>query len=198
MKPQLVRHSNQALKRYMADMSLSADDLTRLTKIAESKIHKALNGENVLRLSQLEKIAKVLFVPTVYLTTDHFIFQRDSPQVIEHRNQEDISENEYRYRALIEEFSQVRQSYISVKEAMDEELEKFDLKLSGDINNAESDAKTIIDYFGFHSFQKKIKIMMTIIILGGNWLRIKRYWLLIKGQKNLALMVCACTMKPYQ
>lgn len=157
MKPQIVRHSNQALERYMADMSISADDLTRLTKIAESKIYKALEGENVLRLSQLEKIAKVLFVPTVYLTTDQFTFQRDRPQVIEHRNQEDISENEYRYLALIEEFSQVRQSYISVKEAMDEELEQFNLRLSGDINNAENDAKTIIDYFGFHSFQKKIK-----------------------------------------
>ncbi|MDC5474099.1 helix-turn-helix transcriptional regulator, partial [Acinetobacter baumannii] len=102
MKVQLVRHSNKALKRYMVDMKISADELARLTKIAESKLTKALelNEELVFKLSQLEKLAKALYVPTVYLTTDQHVFKRDTPDLIEHRNKLDISENKYKYQSL--------------------------------------------------------------------------------------------------
>ncbi|MBB4834922.1 ImmA/IrrE family metallo-endopeptidase [Acinetobacter schindleri] len=158
MKVQLVRHSITALQRYMADMNLSADELARLSKIADSKIIKALNEEGpVLKLTQLEKIAKILFVPTVYLTTDQYVFKRDTPDLVEHRNKFDISENKYKYRALIEEFSQVRQNYISIKEALDEDISEFKLKLSGNIQQAEQDAETIVEYFGFRNYKKKIK-----------------------------------------
>ncbi|WP_227549056.1 hypothetical protein [Acinetobacter bereziniae] len=150
----------------MAEMNLSAEELARLSKIADSKIFKALVSDEVFKLSQLEKISKILYVPTVYLTTDKFIFNRDAPKLVEHRNKLDISENKYKYQALIEEFSQVRKSYISVKDALDEEISIFDLKLSGKIETAELDAKKIIEYFGFHKFQKKLKTMMTITILG--------------------------------
>lgn len=157
MKPQLVKHSVRALNRYMAEMNLSAEELARLSKIADSKIFKALVSDEVFKLSQLEKISKILYVPTVYLTTDKFIFNRDAPKLVEHRNKLDISENKYKYQALIEEFSQVRKSYISVKDALDEEISIFDLQLSGKIETAELDAKKIIEYFGFHKFQKKVK-----------------------------------------
>ncbi|MDC5262802.1 helix-turn-helix transcriptional regulator, partial [Acinetobacter baumannii] len=76
MKVQLVRHSTNALVRYMADMNISVDELARLSKIADSKIKKALEPDEgaIFKLSQLEKIAKVLYVPTVYLTTDKHIY----------------------------------------------------------------------------------------------------------------------------
>lgn len=143
----------------MADMKLSAEELARLTKIAESKLAKAIefNEESVFKLSQLEKIAKVLYVPTVYLTTDQHVYKRDTPELIEHRNKFDISENKYKYQALIEEFSLVRQNYISVKEALDEEIKEFDLSLSGNILLAEQDAKKLVEYFGFRKFKKKVK-----------------------------------------
>ncbi|MBR7725598.1 ImmA/IrrE family metallo-endopeptidase [Acinetobacter nosocomialis] len=159
MKIQLVRHSNKALERYMAEMKISAEELARLTKIAESKLAKALefNEETVFKLSQLEKIAKALFVPTVYLTTDQHVYKRDTPELIEHRNKFDISENKYKYQALIEEFSLVRQNYISVKEALDEDIKEFDLSLSGNILLAEHDAKKLVEYFGFQTFKKKVK-----------------------------------------
>ncbi len=159
MKVQLVRHSNKALKRYMVDMNISADELARLTKIAESKLTKALeqDDELVFKLSQLEKIAKALYVPTVYLTTDQHVFKRDTPDLIEHRNKLDISENKYKYQSLIEEFSLVRQNYISIKEALDEEILDFDLSLSGNIEHAEQDAEKLVEYFGFREFKKKVK-----------------------------------------
>lgn len=157
MKVQLVRHSNTALQRYMADMKVSVDELARLTKIADSKLTKALtaNEESVFKLSQLEKIAKALYVPTVYLTTDQYVYQRDTPELIEHRNKFDISENKYKYQALIEEFSLVRQNYVSIKEALDEEIKEFNLSLSGNIQLAEQDAEKLIKYFGFQEFKKK-------------------------------------------
>lgn len=159
MKVQLVRHSAKALQRYMADMNISVDELARLSKIADSKIAKALeqNEDPVFKLSQLEKIAKVLYVPTVYLTTDQHIYKRDTPELIEHRNKFDISENKYKYQALIEEFSLVRQNYISIKEALDEEINEFVLRLTGNIENAEEDAETIVKYFGLRDYKKKVK-----------------------------------------
>ncbi|MDC5160914.1 XRE family transcriptional regulator [Acinetobacter baumannii] len=159
MKVQLVRHSTNALVRYMADMNISVDELARLSKIADSKIKKALEPDEgaIFKLSQLEKIAKVLYVPTVYLTTDKHIYKRDTPELIEHRNKFDISENKYKYQALIEEFSLVRQNYISIKEALNEEIRDFTLKLSGNIESAEEDAETIVQYFGFRNYKKKVK-----------------------------------------
>ncbi|MCW1274778.1 helix-turn-helix transcriptional regulator, partial [Acinetobacter baumannii] len=64
---ELVKHSPNALRRYMTDMNVSASALANLTKISQSKINKALDEVEVFKLSQLETISKVLFVPTVYL-----------------------------------------------------------------------------------------------------------------------------------
>jgi len=62
---ELVKHSPNALRRYMTDMNVSASALANLTKISQSKINKALDEVEVFKLSHLETISKVLFVPTV-------------------------------------------------------------------------------------------------------------------------------------
>lgn len=155
MTIQLVEHSPVALKRYMSDMHLSADELANLTKISVTKVHKALEDVCVFKLSQLEKIAEILFVPTVYLTTDDFTFNRNTPNVIEFRNQNDIPEEKYKENALIQEFCSVRDNYLSLMESLDAEIEPFNLNLSG--QDPENDAKLIIEYFGFYKQHKKIK-----------------------------------------
>lgn len=155
MAIELVRHSPNALLRYMTDMNLSASALANLTKISENKINNALEEFEVFKLSQLEKIAKFLFVPTVYLTTDEFFYERNMPDIIEYRNQVDIPEEKYKENALVQEFCEVRNNFISVMYSLNEEPKPFTLKLSG--NNAEKDAQIIIDYFGFYTHNKKTK-----------------------------------------
>lgn len=152
---ELVKHSPNALRRYMTDMNVSASALANLTKISQSKINKALDEVEVFKLSQLETISKVLFVPTVYLTTDNFIYERNTPEIIEFRNHIDIPEDRYKENALVQEFCQVRDNFISILSSLNEEPKAFDLKLSG--TNAEEDAQAIIDYFGFYTHSKKIK-----------------------------------------
>lgn len=152
---ELVKHSPNALRRYMADMNVSASALANLTKISQSKITKALNEVEVFKLSQLETISKVLFVPTVYLTTDNFVYERNTPEIIEFRNHIDIPEDKYKENALVQEFCQVRDNFISILQSLNEEPKTFDLKLSG--TNAEEDAQAIIDYFGFYTHSKKVK-----------------------------------------
>lgn len=155
MAIQLVEHSHIALQRYMTDMSLSADELAYLTGISNNKITKALEENNVFKLSQLENIAKALYVPTVYLTTHDFFYERNNPELIEFRNQVNISEDKYKENALVQEFCLVRDNYISVIESLDEEVQPFNLQLTGE--NPELDAKLIIEYFGFYSHNKKTK-----------------------------------------
>lgn len=148
----LVRHSPTALKRYMSDMEISADELAQISSIAVSKISTALNQDQIFKLNQLESIAKALFVPTVYLTTDEYVFEREAPELIEFRNQKNISENRYKYRALIEEFARVRQDYLEVIESLEEEALPFNLELTGD--DAIEDAQRIESYFNFHTTKK--------------------------------------------
>ncbi|SPL69317.1 ImmA/IrrE family metallo-endopeptidase [Acinetobacter stercoris] len=152
---ELVKHSPDALKRYMTDMNVSASELANLTKISINKINKALDDTEVFRLSQLENISKALFVPTVYLTTNDFFYERNTPEIIEFRNHQDIPEEKYKENALIQEFCQVRDNFISILDSLNEEPKPFDLKLGG--IDAEEDAQSIIDYFGFYSHSKKTK-----------------------------------------
>lgn len=156
----LVEHSPLALKRYMSDMDLSADTLARLTNISANKIIQALQDNKIFKLSQLENIARILYVPTVYLTISDIFFEKDIPAIIEFRNQSDIPDDErsrYKERALVEEFLLARKDYLSVIEALEEELQPFTLELSGKLEFAEQDAQKIINYFNFYEHKRKIK-----------------------------------------
>ncbi len=155
MSIDLVKHSPVALQRYMTDMGLSADMLANLVSIAPSKIIKALSNERVFKLSQLEKIAEALYIPTVYLTTNDFFYERVTPNIIEYRNCEDISQDTYSEKALIEEFCGVRKNYISIMQSLEQEPSPFDLRLTG--SDAEADANTIIEFFGFYTHKRNVK-----------------------------------------
>ncbi|MFW1644988.1 XRE family transcriptional regulator [Acinetobacter guillouiae] len=156
MPAELVKHSSIALMRYMTDMNISAADLAKKTGISENKIDSVLStDEKVLKLSQLQKIAEKLFVPTVYLSTDSFIYERTQPELTEFRNLENFVENSYRDKALIQEFCAVRSNYLTVLDSLDEEPLPFRLVLSGD--SAIKDAELIISYFGFYQHKKSLK-----------------------------------------
>lgn len=144
----LVRHSPTALKRYMTDMDISADELGRKTSI--KTIHRALqSNEPVFRLSELESIATALFVPSIYLTMDEHIYSANVPNIIDHRNSNNISTNNYKYKSIIRSAANSREDYLYVLDTMSEIPLDFTLKLSGD--NPQEDAKRIREYFGLDS-----------------------------------------------
>lgn len=156
MAIELVPHSSIALKRYMTDMCISADELASKTSISKNKIVRSLERDDkVFRITQLQKIAEKLYVPTIYLSTANFVFEREQPELKEFRNLEDFSEASYRDRALIQEICSIRTDYLSVLDSLGEEPLKFDLILTGEC--ATEDAKLIINYFGFHTKTKKIQ-----------------------------------------
>ena len=156
MSIELVKHSSIALKRYMTDMCISADELASKTNISINKIQKSLNSdEQVYKLSQLQKIAEKLYVPTIYLSTTKLFFERDEPELQEFRNLQDFTEFSYKDRALIQEVCKVRSDYFSILDSLDEEPLSFSLKLNG--KNAIDDANEIIQYFEFHKRNKKIQ-----------------------------------------
>lgn len=156
MSSGLVKHSASALKHYMTGMNISVQELALKTKISESKIIRALNSdEKILKLSQLQKIGEKLFVPTVYLSTSKYFYNRERPDYVEFRNNNDFEFNAYRDKALIEEICSVREDYLSILESLEESPDGFFLKLKGD--NPIEDAKKIIDYFSFHTSKKKIQ-----------------------------------------
>ena len=156
MAIELVKHSPSALKHYMTDMFISADELALKTNISIKKIIQSMETEDkIFKLSQLQKIAEKLFVPTVYLSTTKFIFNRDEPELTEFRNIEDFSEFSYKDRALIQEVCKVRGDYLSILDSLGEEPLNFSLKLKGE--NSIEDANKIIEYFGFHKSAKKIQ-----------------------------------------
>ncbi|OUY07285.1 hypothetical protein CAP42_13410 [Acinetobacter indicus] len=156
MAIELVPHSSIALKRYMADMCISVDELASKTAISKNKIIQAIESDRkVFRITQLQKISEKLYIPTIYLSTSDFIFERDQPELQEFRNLEDFSELSYRDKALIQEVCSVRSDYLSVLDSLGEEPQKFNLELKG--NSALEDAQSIINYFGFHEKTKKIQ-----------------------------------------
>lgn len=150
----LVRHSASALRRYRKEISISLDDLARKSGISFGKLAKAEEEDKpIFKLSQLESIARLLFVPAVYLTTNEFIYTHSMPNLVDFRNKNDISEKEYEYKSLIREFCNTRDNYIYVLESIGESPKKFSLDLTGE--NAQYDAQLIEDYFGFHKPENK-------------------------------------------
>lgn len=150
----LVHHSPSALKRYREETGLSVDELARKTGISSNKLRVAeANETEVFKLSQLEKISEILFVPAVYLTTSDFYYQRKIPELIDFRNEDNIHQDSYAYFSLIQEFCSARENYLYVLETINETPKKFSLELTG--NDAKHDARLIEKYFGFHTQKNK-------------------------------------------
>lgn len=151
----LVKHSHLAIQRYMTDMHISAEMLAKKSGISLNKINKVLlYDDELLTYKQLAKIAELLFVPIVYLTTNDVIFERTQPKNIEYRNSTD-NQNPYLEQSLIAQFCDVRQNYLDVLDLLEQQAQSFDLKLTGD--NAQLDAQRIIQYFDIKQQPKKIK-----------------------------------------
>lgn len=142
----LVTHSPKSLSHYRQQMSLSVDLLAKKSK---TNLRKVIIGETeseVFTIRQLENIAKTLVVPTYYLTLDT-VYDKNIPEYIDHRNYSDKNtddEDSYELNKLISEVYKDRENLLYIYDAIEEKLENFQLKLSGD--NAKEDAQRIRDF----------------------------------------------------
>lgn len=127
-------------------MSLSAD---LLAKKSNTNLKKVLIGETeseVFTVKQLESIAKILILPTYYLTMDK-VYSKNIPKYIDHRNYSDKNSDDedlYELNKLISEVYKDRENLLHVYDAIEESLGDFQLRLSG--NNAQEDAQRIRDF----------------------------------------------------
>lgn len=143
---QLVRHSPIALSHYRQQMSLSVD---LLAKKSNTNLKKVLIGETeseVFTVKQLESIAKILIVPTHYLTMDK-LYSKNIPKYIDHRNYSDKNSDDedlYELNKLISEVYKDRENLLHVYDAIEENLGDFQLSLLG--NDAQEDAQRIRDF----------------------------------------------------
>lgn len=142
-----VQHSPIAIQRYMQQIgNISANELAKKSELPTEKIKNIISNETpILKLSELEQIAKILYVPSVYLTNSELAFSPDIPQIIDHRNMEDSLNSSYAYQAVIREALKARSDYLYVLETMGEEPLEFNLTLSRE--DSVEDAQRIIDYF---------------------------------------------------
>ena len=152
-----VQHSPVAIQRYMQQVgNLSANELAKKSGLATEKVYTLLNDATpILKLSELEQIAKVLFVPSVYLTNDELEYTPEIPAIVDHRNMEDVFNSSYAYQAVLREAIKARNDYLYVLETMGEEPLDFNLMLSGD--DAVEDAKIISDYFDLNHQKRAVK-----------------------------------------
>lgn len=150
-----IQHSPTALKSYMQQIgNLSANELASKTELKLSVVKNLLSSPNpLITLSELERIAQVLFVPSVYLTTTEIKFKPEVPEIVDHRNLENIGNSTYGYNSVIREAVQARQDYIYLLESMGNDPLPFTLKLSG--QDAISDANLISSYFDLKNKNKK-------------------------------------------
>lgn len=150
-----IQHSPKALISYMDQIGgLSANELAYKSELKLSTIKELLiSNQPVVTLSELERIAQVLFVPSVYLTTSDDIYVPEIPEIVDHRNQENINNSTYGYNAVVREALKARQDYIHLIESMDGETLPFTLQLSG--QNSIADAAVITEYFDFKNQNKK-------------------------------------------
>ncbi|MGP9507103.1 ImmA/IrrE family metallo-endopeptidase, partial [Psychrobacter sp. AOP7-D1-15] len=143
---QLVTHSPKALTHYRKQMSLSVD---LLAKKSNTNLKKVLIGETeseVFTVKQLESIAKILIVPTHYLTMDK-LYSKNIPKYIDHRNYSDKNSDDedlYELNKLISEVYKDRENLLHVYDAIEENLGDFQLSLLG--NDAQEDAQRIRDF----------------------------------------------------
>lgn len=152
-----VQHSPIAIKRYMEQIGiLSANELAKKSGFSFQTISNLLSSESpTLKLSELEKIAQILFVPSVYLTDSNLEYKPDMPDIIDHRNMEDVLNSSYAYQSVIREALKARNDYLYVLETMGEEPLSFTLALSGD--DEVEDAKAISNYFDLKNQKRLVK-----------------------------------------
>lgn len=152
-----VQHSPIAIQRYMQQIgNLSANELAKKSGIVAEKIHTLLSDTTpILKLSELEQIAKVLYVPSVYLVNSELEYKPDIPEIVDHRNMEDVFNSSYAYQAILREAIKARNDYLYVLETMGEEPLAFTLALSGE--DPIEDSKTITEYFDLNHQKRIVK-----------------------------------------
>jgi Zn-dependent peptidase ImmA (M78 family) len=134
--------------------NLSANELATKADLKLSIVKNLLDSnEPLITLSELERIAQVLFIPSVYLTTNEIKFNPEIPEIVDHRNLENIENSAYGYNSVIREALQARQDYIFLLESMGNDPLPFTLRLSG--QDAISDAALISSYFDLNNKNKK-------------------------------------------
>lgn len=152
-----VQHSPIAIQRYMQQIgNLSANELAKKSGIVAEKIYTLLGDTTpILKLSELEQIAKVLYVPSVYLVNSELEYKPDIPEIVDHRNMEDVFNSSYAYQAILREAIKARNDYLYVLETMGEEPLAFTLALSGE--DPIEDSKTITEYFDLNHQKRAVK-----------------------------------------
>jgi len=152
-----VQHSPIAIKRYMEQIGiLSANELAKKSGFPFETISNLLSSENpTIKLSELEKIAQILFVPSVYLTDSNLNYKPDMPEIVDHRNMEDALNTTYAYQSVIREALKARNDYLYVLEMMGEEPLPFTLALTG--KDEAEDAKEISNYFDLKNQKRAVK-----------------------------------------
>lgn len=138
-------------------MSLSGELLARKTKIPLDKIEKAQNPEmdTIFTFNQLKRIADVLLVPDFFLLSDN-LQTADIPRLIDHRNQDDINDEEIEYQLnkVIREVTKIREDLLYTYECINVEPTPFKLKLKG--NNEQYDASTIREFLEVSTSKLKV------------------------------------------
>lgn len=152
----LVPHASQALRYYRDQVFLSVDELAKKTAVSANKIQEAEQSDTpIFKLSQLEKIAKALFVPAIDLCLDE-LNTKNLPAIVDFRNNPDLSLHSYSYQSIIHEAYEQRENYLLVLQTLDEEPKSFNLELTG--VDAVADANDIRAYFNIESNQEKLTL----------------------------------------
>ncbi len=136
-----IQHSPLAVRHYREQIGLSREFLAKKLDIALSTLEKGEQQNLAFTYNQIQKLAKFLFVPDFYLLTDQ-IQDNDIPETVDHRNinPSDNSEDlEYKSQKALHELIDNRNNLIYAFESLDEPIDQFSLKLSG--NDAISDAE---------------------------------------------------------
>lgn len=157
MAIKLITHSPKAYSHYRGQLSLSGELLARKTKIPLDKIEKAQNPEmdTIFTFNQLKRIADVLLVPDFFLLSDN-LQTADIPRLIDHRNQDDINDEEIEYQLnkVIREVTKIREDLLYTYECINVEPTPFKLKLKG--NNEQYDASTIREFLEVSTSKLKV------------------------------------------
>lgn len=149
-----VAHCAETLRFYREQVCLPVDELARKTGIVASKIQLAeQNNTPILKLSQLEKIAKALFVPAVDLCLEQPT-AKNIPNIVDFRNNPELPLQSYNYLSIIHEAYEQRENYLLVLDTLEEQPRPFSLELTG--SNAIADAQRIRTYFNIDSIQEKM------------------------------------------
>ncbi|OOS03251.1 Zn-dependent peptidase ImmA, M78 family [Moraxella cuniculi DSM 21768] len=143
-----IQHSPLAVRHYREQIGLSREFLAKKLDIALSTLEKGEQQDRAFSYNQIQKLAKFLFVPDFYLLTDQ-IQDNDIPETVDHRNInpfDDSEDLEYKSQKALHELIDNRNNLIYAFESLDESIDQFSLKLSG--NDATSDAELIRYWLG--------------------------------------------------